>query len=77
MPPPSPLDEWADDVGDHLNVSVRKKTNLIDVAYRQREVDPVWATAFVNGLIGAAMSQLATAGQQGRRRRSSRSNAPC
>jgi uncharacterized protein involved in exopolysaccharide biosynthesis len=64
VPAPSPLDEWADDVGDHLNVSVRKKTNLIDVAYRQRGVDPVWATAFVNGLIDAAMSQLAAAGQQ-------------
>jgi uncharacterized protein involved in exopolysaccharide biosynthesis len=64
VPPPSPLDEWVDDVGDHLAVSVRKKTNLIDVSYRQRGVDPVWATAFVNGLINAALSQQADAGQQ-------------
>ena len=61
---PSPLDEWVDDVAEHLTVAVRKKTNLIDVAYRQRGVDPVWATAFVNGLIDAALSQQAAAGQQ-------------
>ncbi|HSQ01497.1 MAG TPA: Wzz/FepE/Etk N-terminal domain-containing protein [Candidatus Dormibacteraeota bacterium] len=64
VPTPSPLDEWVDDVGDHLNVAVRKKTNLIDVAYRQRGVDPAWATAFVNGLIDAAINQQAAAGQQ-------------
>lgn len=64
VPAPSPLDEWVDDVGDHLSVAVRKKTNLIDVAYRQRGVDPAWATAFVNGLIDAALRQQADAGQQ-------------
>ena len=64
VPPPSPLDEWADDVEEHLGVAVRKKTTLIDVNYRQRGVDPVWATAFVNQLIDAALRQQASAGQQ-------------
>ncbi|MFN8643841.1 MAG: hypothetical protein U0802_20095, partial [Candidatus Binatia bacterium] len=64
VPAPSPLDEWVDDVGEHLDVSVRKKTNLIDVAYRQRGVDPAWAAAFVNALVDAALRQQAAAGQQ-------------
>lgn len=66
VPAPSPLDEWTDDVAEHLSVAVRKKTNLIDVSYRQRGVDPVWATAFVNGLVDAALTQQGTASQQER-----------
>ncbi|MBX3025250.1 hypothetical protein KF840_10100 [bacterium] len=66
VPAPSPLDQWTDDVAEHLAVAVRKKTNLIDVAYRQRGVDPAWAAAFVNGLVDAALSQQGAASQQER-----------
>jgi uncharacterized protein involved in exopolysaccharide biosynthesis len=62
--PTRPLDEWVDEVEEHLGVAVRKKTTLIDVSYRQRGVDPVWATGFVNQLIDAALRQQASAGQQ-------------
>jgi len=61
---PTPLDEWIDDVQEHLDVSVVKKTNLIEVSYRQRGADPVWIAALVNSLVDAALQQQAAAGQQ-------------
>lgn len=62
--PRSELDEWTDDVADHLNVSLVKKTNLIEVRYRQRDVDPEWAAWFVNSLVDAGLRQRSLAGQQ-------------
>ncbi|MDX2169481.1 MAG: hypothetical protein SF182_20600 [Deltaproteobacteria bacterium] len=64
VPAPTPLDEWVDDVRDHLDVAVVKKTNLIEVAYKQRGVDPTWMAAFLNDLVDAALRQQASAGQQ-------------
>ncbi len=64
IPAASPLDEWLDDVSEHLGVTLLKKTNLIEVSYRQRGIDPVWAASFVNALVDAAVAQQAMAGQQ-------------
>lgn len=61
---PTPLDEWVDDVREHLDVAVVKKTNLIEVSYKQRGVDPLWMAAFLNSLVDAALRQQAAAGQQ-------------
>ncbi|MGD9763489.1 MAG: GumC family protein [Candidatus Binatia bacterium] len=64
VPAPNPLDEWVADVHDHLYVGLVKKTNLIEVAYRQRGVDPAWASALVNSLVDGAIRQQVAAGQQ-------------
>src|SRR5207245_2799725 len=36
IPSATPLDDWVDDVVDHLTVDIVKKTNLISVSHRQR-----------------------------------------
>lgn len=64
IPPATPLDDWVDDVADHLKVDIVKKTNLISVSYRQRGVDPPWTAAFINALVDLGLHQSTNAGQQ-------------
>jgi uncharacterized protein involved in exopolysaccharide biosynthesis len=64
IPAATPLDDWVDDVVDHLKVEIVKKTNLISVSYRQRGVDPEWTAAFVNALVDLGLHQSTNAGQQ-------------
>ena len=63
-PLPTPLDEWVKDMAKRLDVDVVKKTSLIEVSYRQRSIDPQWASDFVNALVDKALAQQQRINQQ-------------
>jgi len=64
LPAPNPFERWVGDVARHLKVKAVNKTDLIQVSYKQRGINPAWAAEFVNALVDRSLAQHERLSQQ-------------
>jgi uncharacterized protein involved in exopolysaccharide biosynthesis len=64
LPQVDDFERWVAATERHLKIAPIKKTNLIEVSYKDRDVDPAWTAAFVNALVDEGLARHERVSQQ-------------
>ena len=64
LPAPTPLDELTRHAARRLDVSAVHKSNLIEVRYAERSIDPAWLARVVNDLVARHIERHQLVSQQ-------------
>lgn len=64
LPPLTDFERWVHSTLRRVKVAPIKKTNLIEVSYKARGIEPEWAATFVNALVDQGLAQHERIGRQ-------------
>jgi succinoglycan biosynthesis transport protein ExoP len=64
LPPLTDFERWVHSTLRRVKVVPIKKTNLIEVSYKARGIEPEWAATFVNALVDQGLAQHERFGRQ-------------
>lgn len=64
LPDVDDFERWVYATQRHLKIAPIKKTSLIEVSYKDRNIDPVWTATFVNALIDEGLARHERVSQQ-------------
>lgn len=64
LPQADDFERWVYATQRHLKIAPIKKTTLIEVSYKDRNVDPVWTSTFINALVDEGLARHERVSQQ-------------
>jgi uncharacterized protein involved in exopolysaccharide biosynthesis len=64
LPAVDDFERWVYATQRHLKIAPIKKTSLIEVAYKDRGIDPAWTALFVNALVDEGLARHERVSQQ-------------